>query len=176
MGTYLQYSAILGLFAAVAGALLLFTPLGERPLAALFPAGEVAPVDFAALKLSDKPNQYLICPPGLCAATPHAISPLFDLPVAQLRARWREIAAAQPRLALLAERDDGWQIDYIQRSARLRFPDIVTVRFIPTTPARSTLAIYSRSLYGRSDLGVNRKRTETWLAMLGAGETESEGR
>lgn len=168
MGTYLQYSAILGLFAGVAGALLLFTPLGERPLGALFPAGEVAPVDFATLTLTGKPNQYLVCPPGLCAATPHAASPRFDLSAEQLRGRWREITAAQPRLALLAERDDGWQIDYIQRSARFRFPDIVTVRFIPTTPTQSTLAIYSRALYGRSDLGVNRKRTETWLALLGA--------
>ena len=149
--------------------MLLFTPLGERPLNALFPAGEVAPVDFATLKLTGKPNQYLICPPGLCAAPPHAASPLFDLPAEQLRARWREIAAAQPRLARLAERDDGWQIDYVQRSARFRFPDIVTVRFIPTTPTQSTLAIYSRSLYGRSDLGVNRKRIETWLALLQEG-------
>jgi uncharacterized protein (DUF1499 family) len=32
----------------------------------------------------------------------------------------------------------------------------------------STLAIYSRSLIGRSDLGVNRARVTRWLAALEA--------
>lgn len=154
---------------AVAGAVLLLTPLGERPLDALFPVGDVEAVDFAALQLTDKPNQYLICPPGFCGATPHAPGPLFELSAEQLRARWREVVAAQPRLELLAEHADGWQIDYVQRSARFRFPDIVTVRFIATAPSQSTLAIYSRSLYGRSDFGVNRERIDAWLALLRAG-------
>ncbi len=106
---------------------------------------------------------------GYTGAAQHADSPLFDVPVEQLRARWREVAAAEPRVELLAEHGDGWQFDYVQRSARFRYPDIVTVRFIAASATQSTLAIYSRSIYGRSDFGVNRARIETWLARLREG-------
>ncbi len=84
----------------------------------------------------------------------------------RLRARWREVVAAQPRIELLAEYEDGAQIDYVQRSARFRFPDIITVRFISASPSQSTLAIYSRSIYGESDFGVNRERIDAWLTFL----------
>jgi uncharacterized protein (DUF1499 family) len=47
------------------------------------------------------------------------------------------------------------------------------VRFISVatyhTESQSTLAIYSRSIYGKSDLGVNRERIETWLKILREG-------
>ena len=169
MKTFLRYLAIIALFAVVVGAVLLFTPLGERPLTALFPVGDVETVDFAELKLTDKPNQFLMCPPGFCGANPNADSSVFDISVEQLRARWREVVAAQPRVELLAKDEDGRQIDYIQRSARFRFPDIITVRFISASPSQSTLAIYSRSIYGGSDFGVNRERIDAWLTFLREG-------
>ncbi len=104
-----------------------------------------------------------MCPPGIC--TGHADSPVFDVSVDELHDRWREVVTAQPRVELLA--GDGQQFDYIQRSALFRFPDIVTVRFISVSPSQSTLAIYSRSVYGKSDFGVNRKRVEAWLLAIG---------
>jgi len=166
MGKVVGYLAALGLIAAAAGAVLLFTPLGERPLTALFPVGAVAPVDFAQLQLAGSPNRHLVCPPDLCSADPQAFSPVFDMPPARLREHWLAVVAARPRVRLLAEYDGGMQIDYVARTARFRFPDIVTVRFIPVPPAQSTIAIYSRSLYGRSDLGMNRARVESWLSAL----------
>ncbi len=169
MKTFLRYPAVFVLFIVVVGAALLMTPLGERPLTALFPVGDVGTVDFAALKLTDKPNQFLMCPADFCSADPHATSPEFDQSVERLRARWRGVVAAQPRLELLAEYEDGWQIDYVQRSARFRFPDIITVRFISAPSSRSALAIYSRSIYGESDFGVNRERIEAWLTLLREG-------
>ena len=52
----------------------------------------------------------------------------------------------------------------------MRYPDSITVRFLPLEEGRSTLAIYSRSHYGRSDFGVNKERVDGWLAsLLGAG-------
>ena len=163
----LGYLRVIALLAAAAGALLLYTPLGERPLTALFPVGEVAPVDFAALTPGDSPNRHLVCPPDFCAAAqPQAFSPVFEIPAADLRARWQAVVAARPRVRLLAESADGLQFDYVARTARFRFPDIVTVRFVALGPAQSTLAVYSRSIYGRSDLGANRARVESWLAAL----------
>ncbi len=169
MKTILGYLFIAVLVVTVVAAVLLFTPLGERPFTALFTVDDVETVDFADLKLTDKPNQFLMCPPRLCNADPHADSLVFDVSVDQLRERWREVVAAQPRVELLAEDEDGQQFDYVQRSARFRFPDIITVRFISVPPSKSTLAIYSRAVYGKSDFGMNRKRIEAWLKNLREG-------
>ncbi len=169
MKRFRRYMSIAVLIVVAVGAVLLLTLIGERPLATLFSGGDGEGGDFAALELSDEPNWFLVCPPGLCGAAPHADSPLFDVPVERLRARWREVAAAEPRVELQAEHGDGWQFDYVQRSAHFRYPDIVTVRFIAASDTQSTLAIYSRSIYGRSDFGVNRERIETWLARLREG-------
>lgn len=169
MKTLLRYLAAVISIVVVAGALLAFTPLGERPLAALLPVGDVETVDFAALTLKDTPNQFLICPPDTCGAEPHARSPVFDVSIERLEARWREVLAAQPRVEILASNEDDRQYDYVQRSARFRFPDIVTVRLVALSPSRSTLAVYSRSIYGKSDFDVNRRRIDAWLALLRAG-------
>ena len=169
MKAILGYLSIGVLFVVVVAAVLLFTPLGEWPLAALFAVGDVESVDFAELKLTDKPNQFLMCPPGLCDADPHADSPVFDVSVEQLREGWREVLAVQPRVELLVEDEEGQQFDYVQRSARFRFPDIITVRFISVSSSQSTLAIYSRSIYGKSDFGVNRERIDAWLKTLREG-------
>ncbi len=150
-------------------AVLLFTPLGERPLAALFALDDIESVDFAELRLTDKPNQFLMCPPGICAADPHADSPAFDVSVEKLRERWRDVLAVQPRIELWAEDAEGLQFDYVQRSLRFRFPDLITVRFISVSLSRTTIAIYSRSVYGKSDFGVNRERIDAWLKTLREG-------
>ena len=168
MQTILGY-LLIGVIAVVA--LLLFTPLGERPLTALFSVGDFEAVDFEDLKLTDKPNQFLMCPPHICSG--HADSPVFDVSADELRERWREVISAQPRVELLAE--DGQQFDYVQRSARFRFPDIITVRFISVPPSKSTLVIYSRSVYGKSDFGVNRKRIEAWLLAIGGSHMSGLG-
>ena len=59
-------------------------------------------------------------------------------------------------------------MDYVQRSRFLRFPDVVTVRFISIDDTHATLAIYSRSLYGMGDFGVNKARIDDWLGKLKA--------
>ena len=148
----------------VVAAVLLFTPLGERPLAFLLPVGDVATIDFATLALTDKPNQHLLCPADFCAAEAQEVSPLVDLPLDELRTRWDAVIAAQERVTVLAE--SNGQIDYVQRTAIVRYPDIITVRFIALTPSQSTLAIYSRSIFGTSDFGGNRGRVDAWLAAL----------
>ncbi len=153
----------------VCGSALMLTPLGQPLLDRLFAVGQVPAIDFASLRLGPRPNQFLMCPPDLCAAPGNAESLVFEVPAARLRERWREVVSARPGVELVVESTDGWQLDYVARSARLRFPDLVTVRFVSLAPERSTLAVYSRALYGRSDFGVNRTRTEGWLAAIVSG-------
>lgn len=164
----LSYTGLALLALAAVGALLAFTPLGAAPLAALFRVGEVAPIDFAALEPPATPNWYLVCPEGMCAAA-QASAPEFPWPAAELKSRFEALARARPRVEVLRTSDDGMQMDLVQRSAHMRFPDLVTVRFVGLGEARSTLAVYSRAIYGRSDFGVNQARVEAWLAALAAG-------
>ncbi len=123
-------------------------------------------IDFRNLQLKRTPNQYLVAPQGFATATPHRQSPEFPWPAAELARRFRAVAIAEPRVTPLAEAAGGLQFELVQRSALFRFPDTISVEVLPLAEARSTLAIYSRSRYGHSDFGVNRKRIDRWLARL----------
>ena len=94
------------------------------------------------------------------------VSPVFELSVADLRERWMALIAAQPRMETRQADDEAMQYEFIQRTKYIRFPDIITVRFIPLEQARSTLAVFSRSRYGRRDFGVNKNRVRSWLDAL----------
>jgi uncharacterized protein (DUF1499 family) len=130
--------------------------------------GDVPVIDFATVQRGPDPNQYLLCPKGMCTAETDGEAPVFDVPVEQLRVAWDEMLAEQPRLEVLRRDVTNTQIDYVQRTRLLRFPDLVTVRFVPVDDTHSTLAIFSRSVWGKGDMGVNRKRVEEWLARLQA--------
>jgi hypothetical protein len=131
--------------------------------------------DFATLVLHEKPNQYLALPPGFAsAALPHGESPVFDLPVAELERRALGVIRTQPRVTPVASAPGRRRYAFVQRSALLRFPDTVTVRFVDFGDGRSSLALYSRSKVGHSDLGANRKRAVAWLQAIAAA-TEASG-
>ncbi len=139
----------------------------QTALALLFGKVEREPVDFETLKLKGSPNQFLVAPPGLCRnATPHGEAPVFEMPAEALRERWLERIPKQPRVTALGADPARDQYDFEQVSALVGFPDTITVRFLPAGEGRSTVAIYSRSHYGRSDLGVNEKRIRAWLELL----------
>jgi len=124
-------------------------------------------VDFQTLVLTSwKRNQYLVSPDDYCSAKAHMVSPTFDLSVEELRERWMTMIASQPRVETRKADDEAMQYEFIQRTKFMRFPDIITVRFIPLEERCSTLAVYSRSRYGRRDFGVNKHRVRAWLEAL----------
>lgn len=166
MRRFLRY-----LFIAVIGIAVAFAALiweGSTLEEVVFPVGDVPVIDFATLQRGPAPNQYLLCPKGMCAAEPDGVAPVFDMTREQLQVAWDEMLAGEPRVQVLRRDLTNMQVDYVQRSRLLHFPDIVTVRFVPVDDAHATLAIYSRSVYGKGDLGVNRARIEHWLAKLKA--------
>jgi uncharacterized protein (DUF1499 family) len=137
-----------------------------RILELCFGPAPVRAVDFERLKLKPSPNQHLVCPPDFCAADANAESPISQEPLESLKARWFKLMQRQPRTELVLSDPDKQQFTYRVKTALIHFPDDVTVRFIPLDDKRSTLAIYSRSHYGYSDLGENRRRIEDWLREL----------
>ncbi len=125
-------------------------------------------IDFETLRLKKKPNQYIVAPEGLCKeVTPHRIAPVYSVSAVELRKHWDDFVAKQPRITQKDADEAHLKFELVQRTALFRFPDTITVQFIQLPdPNQSTLAIYSRSKYGRSDFGQNKKRINSWLSAL----------
>ena len=121
------------------------------------------PMQLAGLQRPASPNTALAAPAGFLP-TPDIVTRTYAVPPDRLYAAIRGVAEAQPRTFLAATYNDRRQVHYVVRSAVLNFPDLVTAE----VDADSTLILWSRSVYGESDLGVNAKRLTAWLAALDA--------
>ncbi|MDF1760146.1 MAG: DUF1499 domain-containing protein [Coxiellaceae bacterium] len=121
-------------------------------------------VDFQHLQVSSKPHYCVVSPD--CRGERCIKSPIFSMPIEKLQNQWQQMIARQPRVTLLKKDNAKHQVQYVQRSKWMRFPDLIDVQFSSLDNNKSTLQAYSRSIYGHSDLGVNCKRMKHWLAEL----------
>ncbi len=141
------------------------SPFGIDRLWAAFGPADQGAVDFTRLARRVSPNDALACPPGLCAAAvPDIVSPVWDVPYHELRERLRTaVLATKGEAVQVAEAIPGRGDRFVVRTPLMRFPDTVDVMVLPAEGGKSTVAIYSRSLIGRSDLGANLARIKGWL-------------
>ncbi|MDR3533751.1 MAG: DUF1499 domain-containing protein [Rhodopila sp.] len=134
-----------------------------------FPAAQGLPtpplMDVAHIVRPASPNTALAAPAGFSPA-PDIVIPHFNVPAARLFATVRELAASEPRTYQAAVYPDQLQAHYVARSAVLNFPDLIMVQVQPDGPDASNVILYSRSVYGYSDFGVNRRRVEAWFTAL----------
>lgn len=163
---FLAWLALIAGLVALAAALYIHLPGGRERLEARFAAPPATPVDFATLRKTPKPNQFLVLPAGVGAGARDLAAPVFDIPATQLADLWRRQVATGPDVA--ERRWDAATLsgDYLERTPLMRFPDLISVQFRPLGATSSTLAIYSRSVYGYSDRGVNERRVRQWLDRL----------
>lgn len=117
-----------------------------------------------SLKLHWKPNQYLVAPEGYTESKPHLASPVYPVTAEALKQAFREVIEAAPRTKI--DSDEGTLLKANQRTAVLRFKDLITAEFLPAGDGDAQLAIYSRSILGIRDFGVNKARITEWLAAL----------
>ncbi len=123
------------------------------------------PIDFSTLIPSSRPNRWLVLPEGFdAAATPDQTSPVWAgaEPDALLEA-FKAAALSAARTQLV--REEAGQIELVQRSLVFRFPDYITAQAV-AAEGGAALCVYSRSTLGYSDLGVNAKRVQAWLAAV----------
>jgi uncharacterized protein (DUF1499 family) len=126
------------------------------------------PIDPGAIVRPATPNTALAAPAGF-APKPDLDTPVYRVAPAALFADLEKLAASEPRTYLQATFADRLQVQYVVRSTLLNFPDLVMAQVLAGPDAGSArLVLWSRSVYGQSDLGVNRKRVAAWLAALGA--------
>ncbi|NNE24549.1 MAG: DUF1499 domain-containing protein [Rhizobiales bacterium] len=149
----------------MAAAALLIWP--ERIWSLVAGPADLGPVDFTTLQKPASPNAYLACPAATCpASTPDMAPPTFEMDAASLKALAAAAWSAEPGVTLVDEAASGNALRFVQRTELLKFPDTVSVRFVALSDTQSTLAIYSRSQIGYSDLGANETRVKHWLALL----------
>lgn len=123
------------------------------------------PLDFASLKRQRRPNEAIGAPAsaGLDADfTSHG----FPFGADRLIGIVIDVAARQPRTTLAARFGDLSQLWFVSRSFWCNFPDLIVAQALPDGPNRSHLLLYSRSVYGYADFGVNRRRMSGWLAAI----------
>jgi Protein of unknown function (DUF1499) len=127
------------------------------------------PVDFATLRRTPEPHDYLLADPG---DAPHAAPDAAPL---LLRAPPAEVADRIARLfegKMLTRSADGRSFALLDRTKLLGFPDFVTLAVRDDAAGTRVLA-YSRSVYGRSDLGKNRARLQRWMQLIAADVTSA---
>jgi len=123
-------------------------------------------VDPGATARSERPNDYLIAPPGASAAQADGTAGTYDMPAKDLLFLFDAVARPSDGVRVVAGSIDDLWITYVQRSAVFGFPDYISVKAIETQDGAS-LVIWSRSRFGHSDMGVNRRRIDAWLAQMG---------
>lgn len=111
------------------------------------------------------PNTALAAPADF-TPKPDIVLPVYQVPAPLLYQAIRAVARAMPRVFPQIAYDGQLEAHYVARSALINFPDLIVAKVSPAGNAASTLVLYSRSVYGYSDLGVNRQRLQAWLAAL----------
>ena len=124
-------------------------------------------VDWDNLRPADSPNDWLLAPRD--SKMPHfdQVSPVFDVAPDILAQAWQSVIADQPRTKIVAVSDDALRIEAMQESAIFGFVDLISARFSSLPENKSTIAVYSRSTVGYWDFGVNKRRVQDWLEVLG---------
>lgn len=123
------------------------------------------PLDFARFVKINRPNQFLALPAGFSAAQKgDAVSGVFDASIEAVRDAWLEVLRSAPRVSSIRQSDS--QIEAMQRTALVGFPDWITAQPIDLGNGKASICVFSRSKYGLRDFGVNEKRVLSWLAEL----------
>jgi uncharacterized protein (DUF1499 family) len=121
------------------------------------------PIDFSHLARPTTHNTALAAPAGFSPA-PDMVTRHYEVTPDQLYSAITAVASAQPRTYPQVNYDSKRQAHFVARSAWWNFPDLIAVQ----VQDNGSLILWSRSIYGQSDLGVNAARLKTWLAALDA--------
>lgn len=122
---------------------------------------------FKSVKRPPKPNTCLAAPEGFClAAEPDFAPPVFEVSASTLFEKLVDTISDEGSWIRLETDADARKLKFVAVTGLMRFKDDVDIEVIPLADSQSTLAIYSRSRIGYSDLGANRKRVNDLIQRL----------
>lgn len=123
-------------------------------------------LDFKRLERPASPNTYLVAPSGLCeTAEPDTTSPVFNKTARGLYSSIAELIGRERRWVDVQADPELMRFKFVAKTPLLGFKDDVDIMIIDSESDVS-LAIYSRSRVGYSDMGANRKRVTKLLSDL----------
>ena len=120
-----------------------------------------APMEMTAITRPSTPNTALAAPAGF-HLTADIVTRRYSASPERIFAALIRVAAAQERVFEHATYPAARQAHWVARTRLMNYPDLVTGQ----VNADGTVILWSRSVYGYSDLGANRARLEIWLAAL----------
>lgn len=124
-----------------------------------------APGDIADIRRPTSPNTCLAGPAGF-TPKPDLPTHRYDVPPELLFTAARDVIMARPRTTALALDTGRLRADHLVRSRLFGFPDIVLAQVLRAPGGQSDLVLYSYSLKGHYDFGVNHGRVAAILAAL----------
>jgi hypothetical protein len=141
---------------------------GPERLWAQFGRADQGNIDFATLVRRDSPNDALACLAEFCAAKADVAAPLFARPVGDVFLAVQNAVVHEAGLEQVGADAGQGTLRFVQRTKLMKFPDTVNVKVVPTARGGSAVLIYSRSLIGEGDLGVNVARVKRWAELIEA--------
>lgn len=93
-------------------------------------------------------------------------SQVYNIAASELANLVDDFIQNQPRVIRLAGQVDELLITYVQRTPIMGYPDYITIKIIQQGASQSKLAIFSRSRFGHSDFGVNKRRIVEWVTAI----------
>ncbi|MHA3913406.1 DUF1499 domain-containing protein [Halovulum sp. GXIMD14793] len=128
---------------------------------------EVWHVDPRDAPNSETPNDFRLIQSNLTKFRVDMEAPTYAVDAATLSQAFDRFVMGQPRVERVAGSTQAGWVTYVQRSEYLQFPDYISVQFYNLgDTGTSTIAIYSRSRFGYSDMGVNKARVERWVKSI----------
>lgn len=126
---------------------------------------DVKPMDILSLENRSRSNDALACAMGVCAVPADIESPVYAVSIEELLTIAKAVIDSEPRTKYIAMDEKLKQLVFVQRSRIFRFPDTIWLQAVQTDTGSSVI-LYSRSNYGNSDLGTNKRRIRAWLTKL----------
>ena len=128
-------------------------------------------IEFPALKRPTRPNNWLVAPDGFAGTvTVDAAAPVFEKTPKQVFDVVMDLVLERVEWRLRASDPDTLRISFVAVTPLLKFKDDVYVQAVPVAgqAGKSSVAIYSASRIGYSDLGTNAKRVNELLGLIDA--------
>jgi hypothetical protein len=123
-------------------------------------------LDCPTLRLPTSPNAHLAAPPGATNER-HETVPLLPVPADLAWGVLRALGDGMDRVWKMAEWPEARQAQWVARTRLMNYPDLINAQIVQM-PGGSGLFLYSRSLVGYSDLGVNAQRVAAWRSAFDA--------
>lgn len=119
-------------------------------------------IDPDSVEKTGKPNQYLLSHASDADGPPISL----EKQPSEVAKALADLIAAKPNTQKVAGDLAKGHATFVQRTAKMAYPDYITIRIEPANGGGTTLSIYSRARFGYRDFGVNKARVDRWISEL----------